>query len=288
MNISIGTAQFMSNYGVNRVPKSFNFNEKSKLIKSAQNNDVLHIDTAFSYGNAHKELGKIGIKKFKVTTKLPVISIKTKNLEKKITNLTFQATKDLKIKKIDTLLIHSYKNLIELNKKKYLESLKKMKSKGLVNNIGISLYKSNEVNKILKFWKPDVIQLPYNIFNRDIEVKKILPILKRKKIKVQVRSVFLQGLLTSNKRPKKFLKWKKYFDEWFQWCQKNQIESKTAALLFVKANKIIDRFIIGFENSKQLQDILKARKIKKQYSFPKIKCKDRKLLDPSNWSKLIK
>ena len=56
-----------------------------------------------------------------------------------------------------------------------------MKSKGLVNNIGISLYKSNEVNKILKFWKPDVIQLPYNIFNRDIEVKKILPILKRKK-----------------------------------------------------------------------------------------------------------
>ena len=84
MNISIGTAQFMSNYGVNRVPKSFNFNEKSKLIKSAQNNDVLYIDTAFSYGNAHKELGKIsGIKKFKVTTKLPVISIKTKILKKK-------------------------------------------------------------------------------------------------------------------------------------------------------------------------------------------------------------
>ena len=131
MNISIGTAQFMNNYGVNRVLKNFNFYEKSKLIKSAQVNKVLNIDTAFSYGNAHKELGKIGIKKFKVTTKLPILSIKTKNLEKKITNLIFQAIKDLKIKKIDTLLIHSYKNFVELNKRKYLETLKKIKSKGL-------------------------------------------------------------------------------------------------------------------------------------------------------------
>lgn len=285
MNISIGTAQFMSNYGVNRVLKKFNFNEKTKLIKSAQNNNILHIDTAFSYGNAHKELGKIGIKKFKVTTKLPILSIKTKNLETKITNLIFQATKDLNIKKIDTLLIHSYKNLVELNKRKYIDSLKKVKSKGLVNNIGISLYKSNEVNKILKFWKPDVVQLPYNVFNRDIE-KKILPLLIRKRIKVQIRSVFLQGLLTRIKRPKKFLKWKKYFDEWFKWCQKNNLESKTAALLFVKGNKTIDKIIIGFESSNQLKDILKIRKIKKQYSFPKIKCKDRKLLDPSHWKKL--
>lgn len=285
MNISIGTAQFMSNYGVNRVLKKFNFNEKTKLIKSAQNNNILHIDTAFSYGNAHKELGKIGIKKFKVTTKLPILSIKTKNLETKITNLIFQATKDLNIKKIDTLLIHSYKNLVELNKRKYVDYLKKVKSKGLVNNIGISLYKSNEVHKILKFWKPDVVQLPYNVFNRDIE-KKILPLLKRKKIKVQIRSVFLQGLLTRIKRPKKFLKWKKYFDEWFNWCQKNNLESKTAALLFVKGNKTIDKIIIGFESSNQLKDILKIRKIKKQYSFPKIKCKDRKLLDPSHWKKL--
>ena len=208
-------------------------------------------------------------------------------MKKKITNLILQAIKDLKITKIDTLLIHSYKNFVELNKRKYLETLKKIKSKGLVRNIGISLYRSNEVNKILEFWRPDVIQLPYNIFDRDIEVKKILPLLKRKKIKIQIRSVFLQGLLTRIKRPKKFSKWKKYFDIWFKWCQKNQIEPKIAALLFVKNNKIIDKIILGFESSDQLKDILKIRKIKKRYSFPKIKCKDRKLLDPSNWSKLI-
>lgn len=287
MNISIGTAQFMNNYGVNRVLKKFNLHEKKKLIKSAQNNKVLHIDTAFSYGNAHKELGKIGVKKFKVTTKLPILSTKIKNLDKKITNLIFQARKDLKIKKIDTLLIHSYKNLVELNKWKYLESLKNVKSKGLVSNIGISLYKINEVSKILKFWRPDVIQLPYNIFDREIESKKFLPLLKRRKIKVQIRSVFLQGLLTRNKRPKKFLKWKKIFDKWFKWCQKNNLEPKIAALLFVKNNKILDKIIIGFESSEQLKDLLKIKKIKKKYTFPKIKCNDRKLLDPSNWSKLF-
>ena len=78
----------------------------------------------------------------------------------------------------------------------------------------------------------------------------------------------------------------KYFDEWFQWCQKNQMNQKLLHYYLLKLD--YRQIIIGFENSKQLQDILKARKIKKQYSFPKIKCKDRKLLDPSNWSKLIK
>ena len=81
MNISIGTAQFMSNYGINRISKDLSFIEKSKLIKSAQYKNVLDIDTAFSYGNTHKELGKIGIRKFRVTTKLPIISLKTKNYE---------------------------------------------------------------------------------------------------------------------------------------------------------------------------------------------------------------
>ena len=55
----------------------------------------------------------------------------------------------------------------------------------------------------------------------------------------------------------------------------------------IKDNKIIDKIILGFESSKQLKEILKIRKIKKRYSFPKIKCEDRKLLDPSNWKKLI-
>ena len=68
---------------------------------------------------------------------------------------------------------------------------------------------------------------------------------------------------------------------------KKSNRAKIAALLFVKNNKIIDKIILGFESSKQLKEILKIRKIKKRYSFPKIKCEDRKLLDPSNWKKLI-
>ena len=286
MNISIGTAQFMSNYGINRISKDLSFIEKSKLIKSAQYKNVLDIDTAFSYGNTHKELGKIGIRKFRVTTKLPIISLKTKNYEKEITNLVLKATRELGIRKIDTLLVHSYKNLMKINKNKYLETLKKIKSKGLVSKNGISLYETHEVIKILKFCTPDVIQLPYNIFDRQIEKKSILSLLKKKKIKIQIRSIFLQGLLTRVHRPKKFTKWKKYFDRWFEWCRINGLEPKNAALLFVKNSKFIDKIIIGFDSANQLNDILKTKKIKKKFSFPKLECKDRKLLNPFNWDKL--
>ena len=63
MDISIGTTQFMNNYGVNGVLKNFNFYEKSKLIKSAQVNKVLHIDTAFFA--AYARTWKMGIKNLK-------------------------------------------------------------------------------------------------------------------------------------------------------------------------------------------------------------------------------
>ena len=197
--------------------------------------------------------------------------------------LIIKAKKDMRVNKIDTVLIHSYKNLIQSDKKKYINSLKKIKTRGLIKKIGISLYETNEIFEVLKFWTPDVVQLPYNILDRRIEKKNFLPSLKKKKIKIQVRSIFLQGLLTRIERPKKFKRWKKYFDKWFNWCEINKINPRNAALLFVKNNKFIDKIIIGLESPNQLDEIVKIKKVKRKFFFPDIGCKDKKLLNPFNW-----
>ena len=44
----------------------------------------------------------------------------------------------------------------------------------------------------------------------------------------------------------------------FNGAKKSDRLKKTAALLFVKDNKTIDKIIIGFDSSRQLQDILKS------------------------------
>jgi len=286
MKISIGTAQFMRGYGVNRKFKNFNYNEKKKLIKLAEKNKIRDIDTAFSYKTAHKELGKIGIKKFRITTKLPKIPKKSTDYEKDILKLITKALLELKLKKIDTLLVHDYKNLIKNNILKYTEALSLIKKKGLVSKIGISLYNTEEIINILKFWKPDIIQVPYNIIDRRIEGKNILSILKKKKIKLQVRSIFLQGLILKKKRPQKFNRWRKFFDKWFLWCEKNNLEPFEAAYLFVKKNKHVNKVVIGFENFKQLKKIILLKNKKINIQFPNIIIKEKKLINPYNWRSL--
>ena len=47
----------------------------------------------------------------------------------------------------------------------------------------------------LKIFTPDIIQLPLNLFNQEFKESKYIDLFKKKKITVQVRSIFLQGII---------------------------------------------------------------------------------------------
>ena len=106
--------------------------------------------------------------------------------------------KDLKVKKLYGLLVHDTSDILK-NNKELLNIILKSKKIGLVSKVGISVYDVNEVNQVLKFWKPDIIQLPINIFDQRFLKKNLLKKLKRKKIEIHARSCFLQGLLLEPK-----------------------------------------------------------------------------------------
>ena len=65
-----------------------------------------------------------------------------------------------------------------------------------INKIGVSIYDPDEIYYIKKKFKPDIIQIPFNIIDRRIISKRRLKFFKN--IKIQVRSIFLQGLLLMN------------------------------------------------------------------------------------------
>ena len=96
----------------------------------------------------------------------------------------------------------------------------------------------------------------------------------------------MQGLLLMKKRPLKFKKYKKIFQEWDKITYKNRINSVLHSLNFVMQNKMISKIIIGVENSNQLKDIFNNyKKLKYDYS-KKIISMDINLINPNNWSKL--
>ena len=67
-----------------------------------------------------------------------------------------------------------------------------------------------EFNFLIKNYKFDLIQVPLNVFNKDFLNKKFKNEVLKKNIKVHVRSVFLQGVLTNhiNYLPNKFKRFK--------------------------------------------------------------------------------
>ena len=282
MKFIIGTANFNSKYHI-RKKKKINLSLKKKILNTAKRNGINFIDTAPDYSNSEKIIGKMNSSNFKIISKIQKINKKKKmNQSISLVQNIKNTLKNLRTKKIHGLLVHNVQDLLK-NKKYYLEAFRSLKDKKLVNYIGVSLYNSEDIFKILKFWKPDIIQIPYNIIDRRIEKKKFINSIKKNKIKLHVRSIFFKGILTDKKNfPSKLKKWKDKVDKWFLWCHENNIQPFEASYLFVKENKLIDNFVISFDDPQQILQLLKIKNLRK-LNYPDIKSYDKKFINPYNW-----
>ena len=64
----------------------------------------------------------------------------------------------------------------------------------MIENIGCSIYTPQKVKHVLNDYDFDIIQCPYNIFDKRLVRSGLLKMIE-KKIKLHLRSIFLQGLL---------------------------------------------------------------------------------------------
>jgi aryl-alcohol dehydrogenase-like predicted oxidoreductase len=276
MKLSLGTAQFGFDYGISNKIGQVKKKELFKILDFCHKNNIFNLDTAKSYGNAEKILGQYyNINRFKINTKITNINtIKDiKNIKKNIED----SIQKLNIKNIQVCYIHSFN---DIKKKKdankiFLE-LNKLKKNKKIKKIGISLYSVDELRYCLKNYKFDVIQIPINIFNQDFCEKKILQILKKRKIEIEARSIFLQGFffLKENQLSKKFNSIKNELSELRKVYNSNK-KILVFCLGFIKKISNIKRVVIGVTKLKELKIIVrefnKQKKININYQSFKSK-----------------
>ena len=113
--------------------------------------------------------------------------------------------------------------------------------------------------------------------------KKLISSLKKRKIKIHIRSIFLQGLLLKDKLHGKFYKWSKIWSKIRSFKRKNKINNLAYCIQFIKKYPKIDNIIIGVESFKQIKEILNEFQTDRKIIFPNIECKDKKLINPSLW-----
>lgn len=281
--IIIGTAQSDPNYGIN---KSKNFLKLSQIIK--ENNFT--IDTAIAYKNSNILLKKIGKNYEKIINKVPFIK-KNNNFEK----FFKQKLKEIYIhsnsKKIYAILLHDPSILLN---RKYrdivFDKIIELKKKKLLKKFGVSVYSVKELKKILTVCTPEIIQFPINIINQSFLEKNLLKSLKKKKIEIHARSIFLQGvLIQSYENIPTYFKRKKPIKKYFDILNIKKISPLKFCLNFLDNIKEIDKYVVGFNDLNQLKIFLDNFK-KKNYKF-KIKSKvyndlkstDLNLTDPRKW-----
>ena len=249
IKIALGTTQFGLDYGINNKRGKITFSEVEKILKLAYENRINMLDTAFAYGNSENVIGSILERqnlKFNIISKLPADI-----LPQEVLSYFNQSLKRLKQKKLYGYLLHDF-NTFKKNRKIW-NILKDLKKTQKIKKIGFSLYYPSEIDFLFENEIDfDIVQIPYSIFDQRFEP--YFSKLKKRKIEIHVRSVFLQGLYFKN--PKElsshFNRIKEKINIIKTISISMNISIASICINFALINKNIDKLVIGVDNSQNL------------------------------------
>ena len=276
--LALGTVQFGLDYGVTNLSGQVAIGEVKNILDYAKEKSIDTLDTASGYGNSEQVLGEVGVNNYRIITKTTPL----KNGVDGVIKDFHQSLDNLNIGQVDGLLIHNIDDVKDKRFGDLFHKLNELKEEGLINKIGFSTYTPDQVDFLLENFDFDLIQVPFNIFDNRLIQGGQLKALKKKKIEIHARSVFLQGLLLDfNNLSDYFLTWKNEFDVYQDVVKESSLSKLEYALNFVLSIKEIDKVLVGVNSKKQLKEIVQSVKDKEELNAYSID--DINLLNPSFW-----
>ena len=186
--------------------------EDSQLgLETALDRGVNFIDTAAGYGNGKSEkiIGeflKSRSERVYVCTKTPpapgkwppspYCKIEERYSEKYLRENVEERLSNLQVDSLDVLLLHTWTRAWN-DKPVALKTLQKMKSEGLIKQVGISTpeHDQNCVVQLMRDGMVDVLQVIYNIFEQE-PAAQLFPVAQETGTGIIVRVAFDEGVLT--------------------------------------------------------------------------------------------
>jgi uncharacterized protein len=279
----LGTVQFGLDYGINNTIGKPSKIEVFRLLDIAYEKGIRSLDTADAYGDSIDIIGdyhRTKRNKFKILNKFRGVGTG------EIGKIAEYTLGRLDIDRFEVYSFHSYADY--LDNKFVLNELNKLKKKGLVNKIGISVYTNSEIEKVIVDKDLDVIQLPYNILDNSNLRGILIDKAKGYGKEIHVRSVFLQGLFFTDfeRFPEKLNPLKLYIQNILDICKAESSDIHSLALSYAVFNKNINNVLIGVDSKTQLlKNIESIQNNQKVFDIinNKIFVKETELLNPVNW-----
>lgn len=258
------------------------------MLRVAMSEGVDMLDTAIAYGESELRLGEIGMRGFKVITKLPPVPNGCLDITAWAGQQLDASMIRLKVPSVYGLLLHRPEQLMDGSGAGLYEAMLALRDAGLVQKLGISIYSPRELHDLTRRFRFDLVQAPFNLVDRRIQTSGWLRKLKDEGVEIHTRSVFLQGLLLlrRNEIPEKFSAWSGIWNRWHDWLDHNSISPISACLALPHSTPEIDRVVVGADSVVQLKQILTATKSMDILQLPDLNCDAEHLINPSFWSQL--
>jgi aryl-alcohol dehydrogenase-like predicted oxidoreductase len=288
MKLALGTVQFGLDYGINSSEGKIEKSEVERIIDFARKVNINILDTAPSYGNSEKVLGDINTKDFQIITKTRHFNgIVIGSQEESLLKDDFkQSLKLLDRGSVYAVLVHNADDLLKPGADKIFRCLQEFRENGKLKKIGVSIYNSSQLSKILDTFDIDIVQLPINIFDQQLLINGWLDKLKNNNIEIHARSVFLQGLLLMKEDflPSYFLPILDNLIAFHNLAKELSVTDLELALGYVMSINEVDKILVGVEKVSQLKDLIKVKNMQispKEYLDFSIN--DSNFTNPSLW-----
>ena len=290
MKIGLGAVQFGLNYGVFNKSGQTGNEEVKNILEYAAAENISILDTAPSYGTSEQVLGEaISLpNNFSIITKTPCFEepVITQEQSQSLETVFHESLERLNISSVYGLLIHNADDLNKDGVDFLLDAMIRLREKGLVKKIGVSVYTSEQIDLASKYSAIDLAQVPISVFDQRLIKSGHLSQLKKRGTEIHARSVLLQGLLLAQPSalPQHFDGIRMHLEGFCQKADAYGITPLEAALGFVGALKEVDIVLCGVGSRAELEGLVAASKKKVDPKwFQDFGLQDTAILNPSLW-----
>lgn len=283
-SLILGTANFGGSYGISSQNKIAT-ESIEQILNVAQENGINHFDTAKSYGDAEIILGKFLNKSQPLHIDSKIALPECESVDS-IVNAVDESLSNLGIPKLNTLYLHNAELLSGNNSLIIKQGMEKVLDLGLADNLGVSVYTLKQLKEAKAvFPLLSTFQILENICDRRlIHLKELIDFTNKGNV-VNIRSVFLQGLLLMHLKnlPAKFQEATKSIDDLNKYASENSVSVLDLCIAYVRQIPWVGNYLVGVESTSQLKGILKSSFELKENWETQISSLPDELKDPRFW-----
>jgi aryl-alcohol dehydrogenase-like predicted oxidoreductase len=191
--LGLGSAQFGADYGISNTRGRVGEDEVRQILQLAADCKVLTIDAAWYDGDVERILGRNW--PFPSPFKPQIRTLPVEKGLDWVESRLRRSIDHMGLARAHAVLVDRAADLTGDQGDALWARLEKLKSEGLISRIGISARYEDQPLLLAKRFKPDLMQVPASILDQRLVRSGDIKAIANLGIEVQIRSVFLQGLL---------------------------------------------------------------------------------------------